>query len=132
VVTDGLVHTSNCSVYAVAKRAGVQQRKKASPQNALSADAGCQAEMREFPGNFRNTDVELMIIRRTKALGGDLQTHELVEWLERYFLNGGARQVLPMEPQFTGFVFKIQANMDPRHRDRIWVPRRRTRSPPTS
>ncbi len=29
------------------------------------------------------------------------------------------RQVAPNEDQFTGFVFKIQANMDPKHRDRI-------------
>ncbi|MGD8417436.1 MAG: peptide chain release factor 3 [Pseudomonadales bacterium] len=29
------------------------------------------------------------------------------------------RQVLPTEAAFSGFVFKIQANMDPRHRDRI-------------
>jgi peptide chain release factor 3 len=29
------------------------------------------------------------------------------------------RLVMPDEPAFTGFVFKIQANMDPRHRDRI-------------
>jgi len=29
------------------------------------------------------------------------------------------RQVLPSEPKFSGFVFKIQANMDPAHRDRI-------------
>ena len=29
------------------------------------------------------------------------------------------RIVQPTEPAFTGFVFKIQANMDPRHRDRI-------------
>jgi peptide chain release factor 3 len=29
------------------------------------------------------------------------------------------RSVLPEEPKFTGFVFKIQANMDPKHRDRI-------------
>ena len=29
------------------------------------------------------------------------------------------RPVSPDEPAFTGFVFKIQANMDPRHRDRI-------------
>ena len=29
------------------------------------------------------------------------------------------RQVEPVEPRFTGFVFKIQANMDPQHRDRI-------------
>ncbi len=29
------------------------------------------------------------------------------------------REVEPTEPRFTGFVFKIQANMDPNHRDRI-------------
>ncbi len=29
------------------------------------------------------------------------------------------REVSPLEPNFSGFVFKIQANMDPRHRDRI-------------
>jgi len=29
------------------------------------------------------------------------------------------RVVLPAEEDFSGFVFKIQANMDPRHRDRI-------------
>ena len=29
------------------------------------------------------------------------------------------RDVLPAENKFTGFVFKIQANMDPQHRDRI-------------
>ncbi|VAW87579.1 Peptide chain release factor 3 [hydrothermal vent metagenome] len=29
------------------------------------------------------------------------------------------RRVVPEEEQFTGFVFKIQANMDPQHRDRV-------------
>jgi peptide chain release factor 3 len=29
------------------------------------------------------------------------------------------REVLPSEEKFTGFIFKIQANMDPNHRDRI-------------
>jgi peptide chain release factor 3 len=29
------------------------------------------------------------------------------------------RKVAPDEPKFSGFVFKIQANMDPQHRDRI-------------
>ena len=29
------------------------------------------------------------------------------------------RQVMPEEPKFSGFVFKIQANMDPKHRDRV-------------
>jgi peptide chain release factor 3 len=32
---------------------------------------------------------------------------------------GGEREVAPAEGPFTGFVFKIQANMDPKHRDRI-------------
>ena len=29
------------------------------------------------------------------------------------------REIAPEEPKFTGFVFKIHANMDPKHRDRI-------------
>ncbi len=33
--------------------------------------------------------------------------------------DGGGRVVHPAEPAFSGFVFKIQANMDPKHRDRI-------------
>ena len=33
--------------------------------------------------------------------------------------DAGMRSVEPAEPGFSGFVFKIQANMDPRHRDRI-------------
>jgi peptide chain release factor 3 len=33
--------------------------------------------------------------------------------------DGGTRTVVPEEDGFSGFVFKIQANMDPRHRDRI-------------
>ncbi len=31
----------------------------------------------------------------------------------------GDRMVAPDDPAFSGFVFKIQANMDPKHRDRI-------------
>ncbi len=33
--------------------------------------------------------------------------------------DAGVRAVAPTEASFSGFVFKIQANMDPRHRDRI-------------
>ncbi|MEP7180702.1 MAG: peptide chain release factor 3 [Betaproteobacteria bacterium] len=44
----------------------------------------------------------------------------LVEWAPPpQPRDGGARTVLPAEPGFSGFVFKIQANMDPKHRDRI-------------
>ncbi len=44
----------------------------------------------------------------------------LVEWAPPpQPRDASARVVTPTEEPFTGFVFKIQANMDPRHRDRI-------------
>jgi peptide chain release factor 3 len=44
----------------------------------------------------------------------------LVEWAPPpQSRDGSLRQVNPAEPAFSGFVFKIQANMDPKHRDRI-------------
>ena len=33
--------------------------------------------------------------------------------------DGGATFIAPEHPAFSGFIFKIQANMDPKHRDRI-------------
>jgi peptide chain release factor 3 len=33
--------------------------------------------------------------------------------------NSTEGEIDPLKPEFTGFVFKIQANMDPKHRDRI-------------
>lgn len=33
--------------------------------------------------------------------------------------HGGAAMIEPMHPEFSGFVFKIQSNMNPRHRDQI-------------
>jgi peptide chain release factor 3 len=44
----------------------------------------------------------------------------LVEWAPPpQPRDGGGREVAPAERPFSGFVFKIQANMDPKHRDRI-------------
>jgi peptide chain release factor 3 len=44
----------------------------------------------------------------------------LVDWAPQpQPRDGGTRIVHPAETPFSGFVFKIQANMDPRHRDRI-------------
>jgi len=44
----------------------------------------------------------------------------LVEWAPPpQPRDGGTRMVQPAEAPFSGFVFKIQANMDPKHRDRI-------------
>jgi len=31
----------------------------------------------------------------------------------------GSRKILPEDPAFSGFIFKIQSNMDPKHRDQI-------------
>ena len=44
----------------------------------------------------------------------------LVQWAPSpQARDAGVRTVEPTEKPFSGFVFKIQANMDPRHRDRI-------------
>jgi peptide chain release factor 3 len=43
----------------------------------------------------------------------------LVDWAPQPQPRDGGRPVDPTEPRFSGFVFKIQANMDPKHRDRI-------------
>lgn len=46
--------------------------------------------------------------------------HALIEWAPPpQPRDAGKRSVAPAEAPFSGFVFKIQANMDPRHRDRI-------------
>jgi peptide chain release factor 3 len=46
--------------------------------------------------------------------------HAVIDWAPAPLpRDGGARTVDPDESVFSGFVFKIQANMDPRHRDRI-------------
>ena len=38
----------------------------------------------------------------------------------------GPRPISPEEPEVAGFVFKVQANFDPQHRDRIALLRRRS------
>jgi len=55
---------------------------------------------------------------------GNFGVHEMLDGLVKYApapqpRMSEAREVLPDEDAFSGFVFKIQANMDPRHRDRI-------------
>ncbi len=52
--------------------------------------------------------------------GVDHMLDGMVEWAPKP-LSRVARErvVLPDEETFTGFVFKIQANMDPKHRDRV-------------
>jgi len=57
------------------------------------------------------------------ALGG-VGVRELLDGVARLAppprpRSGGTREVDPGEPAFSGFVFKIQANMNPAHRDRV-------------
>jgi len=54
----------------------------------------------------------------------NLGVREILDGLAEYappprFRAAGARLVLPDESAVSGFVFKVQANMDPKHRDRI-------------
>ena len=54
----------------------------------------------------------------------DFGTGHLLEGLARFAppprpRSADSRMVLPQETALTGFVFKIQANMDPNHRDRV-------------
>lgn len=52
--------------------------------------------------------------------GVDHMLDGLVEWAPKPAgRESDDRAVEPMEQKFSGFVFKIQANMDPKHRDRI-------------
>ena len=45
---------------------------------------------------------------------------KFVEWAPPPLARGtDVRQVRADEPKFSGFIFKIQANMDPKHRDRV-------------
>ena len=53
-------------------------------------------------------------------LGVREMLHSFTEWAPAPLARTAEqREVLPQEEKFSGFVFKIQANMDPRHRDRI-------------
>lgn len=52
--------------------------------------------------------------------GVDHILDSLVSWApEPMPRKTNTREVTALEEQFTGFVFKIQANMDPKHRDRV-------------
>jgi peptide chain release factor 3 len=59
--------------------------------------------------------------------GSAISNFGIKELLDSFVANAPAplgheadeREVSPDEPELTGFVFKIQANMDPKHRDRV-------------
>jgi peptide chain release factor 3 len=66
--------------------------------------------------------------KMTPMFFGSAMTNFGVELFLNSFLGYGLKpaphgssqgEILPTYPEFTGFVFKLQANMDPRHRDRV-------------
>ena len=74
------------------------------------------------------TREEFLAGRVSPAFFGSALTNFGVEPFLRKFLElapsptpreASSGEVKPEDPHFTGFVFKIQANMDPKHRDRI-------------
>ncbi|MFM7370569.1 MAG: peptide chain release factor 3, partial [Sphaerospermopsis kisseleviana] len=66
--------------------------------------------------------------KMTPVFFGSAMTNFGVELFLKYFLDyalkpgthhSTAGEIPPTYPEFTGFVFKLQANMDPKHRDRV-------------
>ncbi|MEA5569704.1 peptide chain release factor 3 [Calothrix sp. UHCC 0171] len=74
-------------------------------------------------------DLELVHAgKMTPVFFGSAMTNFGVELFLRYFLEYALKpsshssnlgEVEPTYPEFSGFVFKLQANMDPKHRDRV-------------
>ncbi len=53
-------------------------------------------------------------------LGFELFLHYFLEYaLKPGNRNSNVGEIEPSYPEFSGFVFKLQANMDPKHRDRV-------------
>jgi peptide chain release factor 3 len=80
------------------------------PFDAASIRAGRQTPV-YFGSAVNNFGIELL-------LDGFLE--DSVPPQPRHSIAGGMTREVPLESEkFSGFIFKIQANMDPRHRDRI-------------
>ncbi len=99
--------TSFLGVYAEDFKAEIELVRGASHEFDLQACLAGKQSPVFFGSALANFGVEEML-------------NDFVEWapapLDR---DTESRIVKSMEPDFSGFVFKIQANMDPKHRDRI-------------
>ena len=122
-----------------AKRAPVRVTGLDDPQFAALTDDGTYREFRDgldlLEGAGTSFDrADLMTGETTPVFFGSAVTNFGVALFldgflamapaprARLALHAGASVPEPVEPdseQFSGFVFKIQANMDPRHRDRV-------------
>ena len=116
-----------------ARRAPVQVSDLADP--ALEEKIGVQLatqlrediELLEMAGSELDID-EVLAGRMTPVSFGSALTNFGVQLFLDSFISMAPEptagetskgEMVPTDPRFSGFVFKIQANMDPRHRDRV-------------
>jgi peptide chain release factor 3 len=95
-----------------------EERARATAEEASLVDAACP---RFDPEAFR--EGHMTPVYFGSALR-DFGVSALLDGLEAYAPPPGARAAVPRavepgEDRLTGFVFKVQANMDPNHRDRV-------------
>ncbi len=100
-------------------------------QSKLSSDVHLESleEIRMLDGAGAAFDAgEVLAGKTTPVFFGSAMNNFGVQLLLDSFLKysspptsrrAGGQVIEPEDPRFSGFVFKIQANMDPRHRDRI-------------
>lgn len=100
-------------------------------QEAMSPDAyrQCCDELEMLEGAGTEYDPEaLQAAKQTPVyFGSAINNFGVQAFLDSFILESpapssrtcGSVTVKPDDPDFSGFVFKIQANMDPKHRDRI-------------
>ncbi len=114
------------------KRAGpaIQGLHSAALDDALGSDAHqLREELELVLGASDAFDEQAYLAGRQTPVffGSALNNFGVAELLDEFVDHApppapraaASREVTPREEQFTGFVFKIQANMDPAHRDRI-------------
>ncbi len=100
-------------------------RKKMSPD----AYQQCRDELEMLDGAGTEYDPDALVGAKQTPVyfGSAVNNFGVQAFLDSYVeeapsptgRQAGEMNVAPDDPTFSGFVFKIQANMDPRHRDRI-------------
>jgi peptide chain release factor 3 len=97
-------------------------------ENGLWDEARDEVEMLKDAGNQFSEDAVMKGQLTPVFFGSALQGFGIETFLQTYMQFAPApgpkatkdgTEVEPNNPQFSGFAFKIQANMDPNHRDRI-------------
>ncbi|HUP20643.1 MAG TPA: peptide chain release factor 3 [Gemmatimonadota bacterium] len=130
----GLVHRFRRSEDRGATRGADEAYPLDSPEAAAAFPAASLARVREevdlldHAGADVDDDAAIRSGEVSPTFFGSALLNFGVERFLAYFLEqapppapreAGGELVRPDDPELTGFVFKIQANMDPKHRDRI-------------